>query len=247
MGSMKRLNFSMLKRGGWRGQSTEVVTDVTRVDSESLGGPLDGGRLTGDGLTKFVGRRGRFWIVAALLAAALVVFAANAGKLLVVDAPQPSDVILVLAGETDRRPVRALQLLDRGYGRRVVIDVPAAARVYDSSQVQLAQEYVQGLPQAASVRICPTVGLSTRDEARDADKCLAVEAGSRILIVTSDFHTRRSLSIFRHEIRGKSFSVAAARDDTQFGTRWWTRRQWAKTCVDEWMKLVWWTMVERWG
>src|SRR4029077_8642185 len=110
MGSMKRLNFSMLKRGGWRGQSTEVVTDVTRVDSESLGGPLDGGRLTGDGLTKFVGRRGRVWIVAVVLAAALVVFAANAGKLLVVDAPQPSDVILVLAGETDRRPVRALQL-----------------------------------------------------------------------------------------------------------------------------------------
>ena len=77
---MKRLNFSMLKRGGWRGQCTEVVTDVTRADSESLGGPLDGGRLTGDGLTKFVGRRGRFWIVAVVLAAALGVFAANAGK-----------------------------------------------------------------------------------------------------------------------------------------------------------------------
>lgn len=197
-------------------------------------------------MTKYIGRRGRVWIAAVALAAALVMFAANAGRLLVVDAPEPSDVILVLAGETDRRPARALQLLDQGYGRRVVIDVPAAARVYDSSEVQLAEKYVQRLPEAASVRICPTVGLSTREEARDAGKCLAGEEGSRVLIVTSDFHTRRSLSIFRREIRGKSFSVAAARDDTQFGERWWTRRQWAKTCVDEWMKVVWWAVVERW-
>lgn len=197
-------------------------------------------------MAKYTGRRGRVWIVSVVLAAALVVFAANAGRLLVVDAPQPADVILVLAGETDRRPVRALQLLDQGYGRRVVINVPATARVYDSTLVQLAEKYIQRLPQAASIRICPTVGLSTRDEARDAGKCLAGEEGSRILIVTSDFHTRRSLSIFRHEIRGKSFSVAAARDDTQFGTRWWTHRQWAKTCVDEWMRLLWWTVVERW-
>jgi hypothetical protein len=40
--------------------------------------------------------------------------------------------------------------------------------------------------------------------------------------------------------------VAAARDDTQFGTRWWTDRQWAKTCLDEWLRLIWWNGVERW-
>jgi hypothetical protein len=54
----------------------------------------------------------------------LALLAAKAGSLLVVDAPRPSDVILVLAGETDRRPERALQLLAQGYGRRVVLDVP---------------------------------------------------------------------------------------------------------------------------
>jgi len=197
-------------------------------------------------LTKNIAKKELIWVAAVVLAAGLVAFAANAGRMLVVDAPQPSDVILVLAGETDRRPERALQLLDQGYARRVVIDVPATARVYDFTQVELAEKYVHGLPEAASVHICPIVGLSTRDEARDAEKCLAGEEGSRILIVTSEFHTRRSLSIFRHEVRGKSFSVAVARDDTQFGTRWWTHRQWAKTCVDEWLRLIWWNGVERW-
>jgi hypothetical protein len=195
---------------------------------------------------RYVSRRKWFWVVAILLFAMVLTFAADAGRLLVVDAPQPSDVILVLAGETDHRPARALQLLDQGYGRQVVIDVPAAAKIYDSTQLRLAEKYVQKLPQAASIRICPIHGLSTREESHDTEKCLAGEAGSRILIVTSDFHTRRALSVFRREVRGKSFSVAVARDETQFGTRWWTHRQWAKTCLDEWLKLLWWSVVERW-
>jgi len=200
-----------------------------------------------DGLMRNLKIKAAGWIGAtALLAVLCVVLAVNAGKVLVVDNPQPADVILVLAGETDRRPAQALQLLRRDYARRVLIDVPAAAKIYDVTQVELAEKYVQHLGLAASVAICPIEGLSTRDEAHDAAKCLAGERGSRVLIVTSDFHTRRALSIFRHEVRDKSFSVAAAYDDTQFGIRWWTHRQWAKTCVDEWLRLVWWIAIDRW-
>ena len=78
------------------------------------------------------------------------------------------------------------------------------------------------------------------------EKCLARENGSKVLIVTSDFHTRRALSIFRRELRGRTFSAAASRDSTQFGARWWTHRQWAKTLVDEWLRLLWWNVVDQW-
>lgn len=192
-----------------------------------------------------IGRRTCLWFLGLILAAGFV-FAASAGHLLVVDNPQSSDIIVVLAGETDRRPEHALQLLDQGYARRVLIDVPERARVYDSTVAQLAEDYIRSRPERANVSICRIRGLSTRDESHDVIRCLAQEQGSRVLIVTSDFHTRRSLSIFRHEIPRKSFSVAAARDDSEFGPRWWTRRQWAKTCVDEWMRLLWWTAIERW-
>lgn len=189
----------------------------------------------------------RLWIASGVFVALLMVgLGANAGKLLVVNHPQPSDVILVLAGETELRPARAMELLDQGYGRHVVIDVSAESRDFGFREIDLAQEYVQHLPEAASVWICPIYGLSTRDEALEARKCLAREAGNRILIVTSDFHTRRALAIFRRVLPAKSLSVAAAFDDTQFGTRWWRRRQWAKTFLDEWMKLVWWSVVDRW-
>jgi hypothetical protein len=177
-------------------------------------------------------------VVIVAAAAILVLFLANAGGMLILDAPNPSDVILVLAGETDRRPALALKLLERGYAHRIILDVPAEARIYGFAEVDLAKKYVQ-----TSAHI---VGLSTKDESRDAEQCLSRDGGIRVLIVTSDFHTRRSLSVFTHEVRGKMFSIAAARDDAQFGARWWRHRQWAKTCLQEWMRLLWWSAVDRW-
>lgn len=190
-------------------------------------------------------RRTVFLAVAVALVL-VVVFAANAGRMLVIDDPKPSDVIVVLAGETDHRPAHALELLEQGLGRRVLIDVPGDAKIYDSTLTQLAEKYIRGLPHAPEVGICPIMGLSTRDESHDVEQCLTHEQGTRILLVTSEFHTRRSLSTFRHELRGKSFSVAAARDSTQFGTSWWLHRQWAKNCLGEWLKVIWWNAVERW-
>ena len=181
--------------------------------------------------------------VAALL---LITFGLAAGRLLVVDAPQPSDLILVLAGETDHRPALALELLHRGYGKHVLFDVPADIKIYELSQLELAEKYVRDMPDAASVSICPIHALSTREEAHDVEKCLTAQNGTRILIVTSDFHTRRALSIFRHELRGQSFSIAASHDSTEFGSHWWTHRQWAKTCAGEWVRTIWWDAVERW-
>ena len=191
--------------------------------------------------------RRRVWIGAGLgLAALFAWFVARAGQLLVVDAPRAADVIVVLAGETDHRPARALELLQEGYAHRVLIDVPTNDKIYTFTQLELAQKYIQGLPQRAAVGICPIESLSTKAETQDVEKCLAGEKSAMVLIVTSDFHTRRALSIFRRELPGKSFSVAAAHDDEQFGTRWWTRREWAKTLVNEWVRELWWKLVDQW-
>jgi uncharacterized SAM-binding protein YcdF (DUF218 family) len=191
--------------------------------------------------------RGRWWWLAlALLGVVSLGLASKAAAFLVVDAPRASDVILVLAGETDRRPERARQLLAQGFGRRIVLDVPTNAKIYEFTQIQLAQKYIQGLPQPALATICPIAGLSTKDEAKDAGKCLAGVGGKSVLIVTSDFHARRALSVFRRELPEHEYSAAAARNEEQFGARWWTHRQWAKTFADEWLRFIWWKMVDQW-
>ncbi len=109
----------------------------------------------------------------------------------------------------------------------------------------MAEKFVQDLPAPASVSICPIDGLSTKEEAQDVQGCL-IRGEERILIVTSDFHTRRALNVFRREIPGHAYSVAASQDDEQFGVRWWSHRQWAKTFVDEWLRLIWWKAVDQW-
>jgi DUF218 domain len=176
----------------------------------------------------------------------LIILAAKAGSFLVVDQPLPSDVILVLAGETDSRPQLALELLSKHFGKRIILDVPAKATIFRFTELQLAQKYIQDLPQPDLVSICPIEGLSTKEESKDAGKCLQRKGAQTVLIVTSDFHTHRALAIFRHELPSYRFSVAAARSEEGFGAKWWTHRQWAKTFFDEWLRLVWWSAIERW-
>ena len=170
----------------------------------------------------------------------------TSGTFLVVNNPQRADLIVALAGETYRRPTCALELLRAGYSDRLLLDVPAVAKIYDQETIDVAQHYINGLPDHARIAICPIVGLSTKTEAQDLVRCLGRTTGLRILLVTSDYHTRRALTIFRHELKGSEISVAAASDPTQFGGQWWTHRQWAKANFDEWAKFIWWELVDRW-
>src|SRR6266536_590912 len=184
-------------------------------------------------------------VLIVLLAVALFLFSTS-GKFLIINRPQHADAIVLLAGETDRRPALGLQLLQRGYAPRMVLDVPATGKIYQWNMLQLAQQYVHELPQAQSVIICPIYGLSTKAEAQDVSQCLKNLGVHSVLVVTSDYHTRRALSTFRRELPGMQISVAAATDPQQFGGSWWQHRQWAKLNFDEWLRLVWWQAVDRW-
>jgi DUF218 domain len=175
----------------------------------------------------------------------VVALGAISGRFLVVNQPRKSDVMVVLAGETDRRPARGLELLDQGYAPRLILDVPADAKIYQWNQAEIARKYVEGLPQAGSIAVCPVYGHNTRDEAQDVSRCLQGVSGRRVLLVTSDYHTRRALSIF-NRISAADYSVAAAFDTSEFGVQWWRHREWAKVNFEEWLKLIWWELVDRW-
>ena len=171
--------------------------------------------------------------------------ASQAARFLVVDEPGKSDAIVVLAGETNVRPARALELLRLGVAPRAFINAQTRDRIYDQTLIEIAQKYVNGLPEANRVSVCPIAGFSTIAEADDVSRCLHPLGAHRVLIVTSASHTRRALTIFRHRLPQYQFNVAAARDPAQFGEAWWTNREWAKTIFDEWSKMLWWEAVDR--
>src|SRR6266536_160458 len=103
-------------------------------------------------------------IVLIVALALILLLSTTSGAFLVVNNPQHADVIIVLAGETDRRPSRGLELLSQNYAPRVLLDVPVAAKIYGLSLSDIAQDYVQRLPQKNLVKICPIAGLSTKAE-----------------------------------------------------------------------------------
>jgi len=181
-----------------------------------------------------------------LLAIILVALASQAARFLVVDEPEKSDVIVVLAGETSVRPARALELLRQGFAPHVFVDAETRDLIYDQRLTDIAQRYIASLPEANRVSVCPVTGFSTNAEVEDVNRCLQPLGAHRALIVTSDFHTRRALMIFRHHLPQYHFNVAAVRNSQEFGEAWWTNREWAKTTVEEWSKLLWWEAVDRW-
>lgn len=175
-----------------------------------------------------------------------IVLGSQAGRFLVVDEPQRSDAIIVLAGETTVRPERALELLRQGMATRLFIDVESRDVVFNEKLTDIAQRFVDAQPERDRISICPITGLSTYAETDDVNRCLQVYGMHSVLIVSSASHTRRALLIFRHRLPQYQFSAAAAQDPTHFGMKWWTNREWAKTTFDEWIKLTWWEAVDRW-
>ena len=182
-------------------------------------------------------------VVFVVIVAAL---ASQAARFLVVDDPEKSDAIVALAGETKVRPARARELLRQGVAPRVFLDVETRDVIYDQPLVDIARKYVTGLAEENRVSVCPIAGFSTNAEANDVSRCLQSMDAHRVLIVTSDYHTRRALLIFRHRLPQYQFSVAAARGPESFGDAWWTNREWAKVTFDEWLKMLWWEAVDRW-
>ena len=67
-----------------------------------------------------------------------------------------------------------------------------------------------------------------------------------VVLVTSDYHTRRALSIFRQRLPQIRWTAGATRNDFLFGQPWWENREWAKTYLTECEKLLWWELWDRW-
>ena len=190
--------------------------------------------------------RKKLFKITLVLTAIMIALLATSGSFLVVNRPAQADVIVVLAGEAESRPLRGLELLNHNYAPRLILDVPAEDQIYGHRETELAKDYKDQFPRKDSISICPVFGLSTKAEVNDVKNCLQGTPVRRVLLVTSEFHTRRALSIFNKEAPAINFSVAAAFDSSRFSTHWWARREWAKTNLDEWLRLLWWDLVDRW-
>jgi uncharacterized SAM-binding protein YcdF (DUF218 family) len=196
----------------------------------------------------------RILLLILVLATAIVILAlAYGASLLRFNTPEHSDVIVVLGGGSDdSRFWRAVELTKAGYSDQIMLDAEAFSARFGKTDADLARDFLSQI-NAQNTTVCPVYHDSTYGEVQDVARCLEPRKVSSVLLVTSDYHTRRAFSIFKARLPKCHWSIAASYAPYEAGTSqrmagddWWRNRRWAKTTLDEWEKLIWWWLVDRW-
>jgi uncharacterized SAM-binding protein YcdF (DUF218 family) len=154
------------------------------------------------------------------------------------ESPRPAGAVFVLAGDASgNRILKAAELVREGYAPEVIVSGPEG--VYGFYECDLAISFAEnaGYPKSYFIRF-PSRALSTREEASAAAEEFHRLALKSVILVTSDYHTRRAGNLFRAAAPDVSFVVVAA-PDLHFTPRgWWRDREGRKTFLLEWMKTV---------
>lgn len=189
-------------------------------------------------------RRFRLWwgIAAALVLLAVIfhaaILAALGGYLVRADAPEKADVAVVLAGDASgNRILKAAALVREGYAARVLVSGPFGLYGYYESDLAIPLAEKAGYPASYFVAV-PNHSHSTRDEAEAMVPTVRRAGAHTVLLVTSNYHTRRAGQIYRRLAPDLRFRVIAAPDPYFSPGDWWRNREGRKTFAVEWMKTV---------
>jgi uncharacterized SAM-binding protein YcdF (DUF218 family) len=159
-----------------------------------------------------------------------------AGGFWVVDeSPKPSDAIVMLSDDNYQgdRAARAAELYKAGWAPRVI----ASGRLLRSyaGVAELEQHDLQshGVPEGAIVKLA-AADLNTREECAGIGQFAYSRGWKRILLVTSNYHTRRARYICSRVMQpGTTLVVSAARDADYDPDTWWHTRQGTKIFFGE--------------
>jgi uncharacterized SAM-binding protein YcdF (DUF218 family) len=160
-----------------------------------------------------------------------------------------ADLIMVLAGERIERWLEAVDLYREGWAPRIVISSgrvdPIEAHLHARGvryprEGDLARDAMValGVP-AETVTVLPNGVDNTAQEAR---ALLDVSGGqvTRIIVVTSPYHTRRTRLAFRRAFRGTAVSlvVRGTRYSRSDPAHWWRRREDIRYVMNELPKFL---------
>ena len=152
--------------------------------------------------------------------------------------PAKADLIVVLAGDwRGRRILYASELVRQGYASRALVSGPAHHYGINESELAIAFAVKHGYPASALIPY-PLNSNSTQEEAEVIVPELRRRGVKRVLVVTSDYHTRRSGRIYRAVAPDLEVHVAAAPDAVFRAGNWWRYREGQKIVFYEWVKLV---------
>jgi hypothetical protein len=172
------------------------------------------------------------------------------GFLLVAPDPLPreADVAVVLGGSYGTATARvdeAVGFLREGRVDSVMVSV-GAVDFWGRWFPDLVDEYLNseyGEPTVQRIVLCEKNADSTREEAVALRECIENHGWESIIVVTSDYHTRRAGWIWEDvlspAVTSFTLSVWGVPDGSFEPEGWWRNRRYAKTWLLEFVKLMW--------
>jgi uncharacterized SAM-binding protein YcdF (DUF218 family) len=146
------------------------------------------------------------------------------------EAAQPSDAIVVLGNDNylAERASRAAELYRERWAPRVIAS-GAQIRPYASYADLIRRDLIErGVPPDAVVHFS-NLGGNTREEAYAVRRLLREKGWKRLIVVTSNYHTRRARYIYRRVLDpDMEVRVVAAADSAYDPRSWWESRQGVK-------------------
>lgn len=147
-------------------------------------------------------------------------------------------MVFVLAGDTyGNRILKGAELVREGYAPKAVISGPEGLYGFYECDLAIPFAVKAGYPASYFVPF-PHGAKSTREEAADSAEELRRLGAHRVLLVTSEYHTRRAGNVFRAAAPDLTFIVVSAPDRYFTRTGWWRDREARKTFLIEWMKTI---------
>lgn len=150
-----------------------------------------------------------------------------AGGFWVVDeSPQTSDAIVILGDDNYNgdRATRAAELFKAGWAPKVVASGRYLRPYAGISELEAHDLEGHGVPENAVVPFAHHAD-DTREECIDISQLISSRGWKRILLVTSNYHTRRSEYICSRAFpQGTALRVIAAADSEYDPDNWWQSR-----------------------
>ena len=193
------------------------------------------------------------WILIIGIIAGLYLFYPNimmtiGNYLIVSDKLEKCDAILVLAGDNAKgeRVKEGAKLFKEGYGKYLILDgIEIGWNTY-ASDIMEKQALSLKVPRSAIIPVRMD-GNSTIEEAKASRNFIAKKNFKSLILVSSNYHTRRAKWIFSKVFSGNDIKILAhpSKDHEYNPDKWWRERNSAKHVFYEYTKLIWYMAVER--
>ncbi len=156
------------------------------------------------------------------------------------DELKPADVIVILAGEQTERVEYGVKLFKEGWARKDRIIMAGGPLVWKYSWASLMKEHSEHLGISGDVIILEDKSRSTEEDAKFTKEILIKNGYKSIILVTSPYHSKRSLKIFQKVMGNEVKIISAPVEDSWFRfDDWWKRRRDRAVVLSEYSKFVW--------